>query len=63
MKEFRDKLIQNLYDLNVHADITIEELVDDIIDDIRHVEGRKYVKLFGSCPMCKNCPDEFPLDK
>jgi collagenase-like PrtC family protease len=57
MKEFRDKLIQDLYDLNVHADITIEELADDIIDDMRHMTGRMYVETFGSCPMCMDCPD------
>jgi hypothetical protein len=62
MKSFKQKLIQDLYDLNVHADITIEELANDIIDDIRNVIGRDYVELFGSCPMCVNCPDGCPLD-
>lgn len=63
MKEFRDKLIQALYELNVRADITIEELADDIIDDIQHIVGRDYVKMFGSCPMCIDCPDACPLEK
>jgi len=63
MKEFRDKLIQDLYDLNVHADITIEELADDIIDDIQNIVGRQYAEIFGCCPMCTDCPDECPLDK
>ena len=63
MKEFRNKLIQDLYDLNVRADITIEELADDIIDDIQNIIGRKYVELFGSCPMCVDCPDGCPLDR
>ena len=63
MKEFRDKLIQDLYNLNVRADITIEELADDIIDDIQNIVGREYVELFGSCPMCMDCPDGCPLDR
>ena len=63
MKDFRDKLIQDLYDLNVHADITIEELADDIIDDIINVVWRDYARMFGSCPMCIDCPDGCPLDK
>lgn len=63
MSEYRDKLIQDLYDLNVHADITIEELVDDIIDDIKHINGRNYVEMFGDCPMCTDCPDGCSLDK
>ena len=37
MDNFRDKLIQDLYDLNVHADITIEELADDIIDAFNNI--------------------------
>ena len=45
MVEFRNKLIQDLYDLNVNADITIEELADDIIDDIQNIVGRDYVKI------------------
>ena len=63
MSEYRDKLIQDLYDLNVHADITIEELADDIIDDIKHINGRNYVEMFGDCPMCTDCPDGCSLDK
>ena len=63
MKEFRDKLIQDLYNLNVRADITIEELADDIIDDIQNIVEREYVELFGSCPMCMDCPDGCPLDR
>ena len=39
MKEFKQKLIQDLYDLNVHADITIEELADDIISDTAVLHG------------------------
>lgn len=62
MKEFRDRLIQDLYDLNVHADITIEELSDDIIDDIRNIVGRQYVEIFKCCPMCMDCPDGCPLE-
>ena len=62
-EEFRYKLIQDLYDLNVRADFTIEELADDIIDDIQNIVGREYVELFGSCPMCMDCPDGCPLDK
>ena len=63
MDDFRNKLIQDLYDLNVRADITIEELADDIIDDIQNIVGREYVELFDSCPMCTDCPDGCPLDK
>ena len=63
MNDFRDKLIQDLYDLHINANITIEELADDIIDDIKHINGREYVKMFGTCPMCKDCPDGCPLDK
>lgn len=63
MSDYRDKLIQDLYDLNVHADIKIEELVDDIIDDIKHITGRKYVEMFGTCPICTDCPDGCTLDK
>ena len=63
MKEFRNKLIQDLYNLNVHADITVEELADDIIDDIKNIVGRDYVKIFDSCPMCIDCPDGCSLDK
>ena len=37
MKDFKDKLIQDLYDLNVRADITIEELADDIIDTFNNI--------------------------
>ena len=37
MSSYREKLIQDLYDLHVSADITIEELADDILDDIRHL--------------------------
>ena len=63
MNDFRNKLIQDLYDLNVHADITIEELADDIIDDIQNIVGRDYARMFSSCPMCTDCPDGCPLDK
>ena len=44
-------------------DPTIEELADDILDDIKHLNGRNYVKLFGKCPICIDCPDECPIDK
>ena len=44
MSSYKDKLIQDLYDLHVCADITIEELVDDILDDIKHLNGRNYVE-------------------
>lgn len=63
MSEYRDKLIRDLYDLNVHVDITIEELADDIIDDIQNIVGRDYVEMFGACPMCTDCPDGCLLDK
>lgn len=63
MNGYKDKLIQDLYDLHVCADITIEELADDILDDIKHLNGRNYVELFGKCPMCIDCPDECPIDK
>lgn len=63
MSGYRDKLIKDLYDLNVHADITIEELADDIIDNIKQFAGRKYVEMFGICPMCTDCPDKCPLDR
>ena len=63
MNKFREKLIKDLYDLNVKADITIEELVDDIIDDIKRITGRIYAEMFNTCPMCTDCPDECPLDE
>ena len=63
MSSYRDKLIQDLYDLHVSADITIEELADDILDDIKYLNGRNYVELFSKCPMCIDCPDGCPIDK
>ena len=63
LKEFKQKLIQDLYNLNVQADITIEELADDIIDDIRHMTGRTYAKAFGSCSICSDCPDNCPFER
>lgn len=63
MNNYREKLIQDLYDLNVHADITIEELADDIIDDMKHMIGRSYVEIFNDCPICVSCPTNCPLDK
>ena len=60
MSSYKDKLIQDLYDLHVCADITIEELA---LDDIKHLNGRNYVELFSKCPMCIDCPDGCPIDK
>lgn len=37
MKEYKEQLIKDLYDSNVQADITVEELADDIIDDYKHL--------------------------
>lgn len=34
LDEYRKRLIHNFYELNVSADITVDELVDDIISDI-----------------------------
>ena len=62
MSKFREKLIQNLYDLNVQADIKIEELADDIIENFKNFLGREYTKNINSCPMCEDCPDNCPLD-
>ena len=62
MNDYRNKLIKDLYDLNVRADITIEELADDIIDDMRYMTGKIYVETFGSCPLCSDCPDGCLLD-
>lgn len=62
MSKFREKLIQNLYDLNVQADIKIEELADDIIENFKNFSGREYAKNINSCPMCVDCPDNCPLE-
>ena len=43
-----------------------EEQVDELVDTIptaKVVNGREYVELFGSCPMCMDCPDGCPLDR
>ena len=43
-----------------------EEQVDELVDAIptaQTVNGREYVELFGSCPMCVDCPDGCPLDR
>ena len=29
----------------------------------KYLDGRKYVEMFGSCPMCTDCPDGCPLDR
>lgn len=29
----------------------------------KHLTGKDYVKIFGNCPMCIDCPDGCPLDK
>ena len=34
LDEYRARLLNDFYNLNVRADVTIEELVDDIISDI-----------------------------
>lgn len=34
LDEYRKRLIHNFYELNVSADVTVEELVDDIISGI-----------------------------
>ena len=34
----------------------------DNIPTVKPVNGREYVELFGSCPMCTDCPDGCPLD-
>lgn len=62
MKTFREKLINDLRSLNVAADISVEELADDLIDDIKHINGRTYVELFETCPICMDCPKNCPLD-
>lgn len=62
MKNFREKLIKDLRSLNVTADVSIEKLADDLIDDIKHINGRAYVELFGTCPICMDCPKNCPLD-
>lgn len=40
MNNYRDKLIEYLYDFNVRADISIESLADDIVDDIEHLPAK-----------------------
>lgn len=36
-------------------------LIEKMIE--KHMDGKEYVKLFNSCPMCMDCPDGCPLDK
>ena len=36
---------------------------NDILDNIKHLNGRNYVELFSKCPMCIDCPDGCPIDK
>lgn len=58
---FKDMLIKDLKDFHVSADITIEELADNIMDSIKHMTGRSYAIIFGECPVCEDCPDECPI--
>lgn len=62
-KTFREQIIEEFYDFNVSADITIESLADVVMDIMRESEGRPYVKEYHRCPMCIDCPDGCPLDK
>ena len=66
MDNLREKITQELYDFNVHADITVEDLADVMYDvmfkAMKDISGREYVKRFGTCPMCTDCPDGCPLD-
>ena len=63
MSELKNKLIQELYDFNVHADITVEDLTDVMLGIMKGISGREYVKEFGVCPICTDCPKECPLDR
>ena len=62
-KTLRESIIEDLYDYNVFADVSIESLADDIMDIIRNTNGREYVKAFHTCPMCTDCPDNCPIEK
>lgn len=60
--DYKNELIQDLYDFHIQADIPIEELADSIMDRIQNMSGRAYVDIFGTCPVCTDCPDNCPLD-
>ena len=62
-KTIRETLVEEFYDFNVSADITIESLADVVMDIIKNLQGATYVKEFHKCPICTDCPDECPLDK
>lgn len=63
MSNLRENLIQNLYDFNVSADISIESLADTIMGIIQKTNGRIYAEEFHCCPMCTDCPDNCPMEK
>lgn len=60
---FKETLIADLKDLHVRADISTDEIAESLIETLEYLNGRNYVKMFGKCPMCMDCPDNCPIEK
>ena len=61
IKTIREQLVDEFYDFNVSADITIESLADVVMNIMKDLQGEAYVKEFHQCPICTDCPDGCPL--
>lgn len=57
----KNEIIKELCNLNIQSDI--EALADFIVNKIKNISGKEYVKAFGMCPICVDCPKNCPLDK
>lgn len=60
---FKEILIADFKDLHVRADFPIDEIADRLIKVLENLNGINYVKMFGKCPMCMDCPDNCPIEK
>lgn len=60
---FKERLIADFKDLHVRADFPIDEIADRLIEVLENLNGINYVKMFGKCPMCMDCPDNCPLER
>lgn len=60
---FKETLVSDLEDLHVRADFSIDEIADRLIEVLENLNGINYVKMFGKCPMCMDCPDNCLIEK
>lgn len=60
---FKETLVDDLQDLHIRADISIDELAESFMEVLENLDGRSCAEMFGKCPMCMDCPDNCLIEK